>query len=85
MEGWPAGGHDAVRVPVVAEAPGDAFFPCLGISASKSLEAAPLPPARGGGFSLPFPTILLRGGNDSPGSDAYCVKFGFTALSFAFP
>ena len=40
MEGWPVGGHDAVRVPVAAEAPGDTFFPCLGVSASKSLEAA---------------------------------------------
>ena len=40
MEGWPVGGHDAVRVPVGAEPPGDTFFPCLGISVSKSLEAA---------------------------------------------
>ena len=39
MEGWPVGGHDAVRVPVAAEPSGDTFFPCLGISASKSSEA----------------------------------------------
>ena len=29
-----------VRVPVMAEPPGDDFFPCLGISVSKSSEAA---------------------------------------------
>ena len=40
MEGWPVGGHDAVRVPVGAGAPEDNFFPGLGISASKSSEAA---------------------------------------------
>ena len=40
MEGWPVGGHDAVRVPVGAGAPGDTFFPGLGISASKSSEAS---------------------------------------------
>ena len=40
LEGWPVGGHDVVRAPVVAEPLGDVFFPCLGVFASKSLEAA---------------------------------------------
>ena len=40
MEGWPIGGHDAVRMPVGAGSPGDTFFPGLGISTSKSSEAA---------------------------------------------
>ena len=40
MEGWPVGGHNAVRMPVAAEPLGDTFFPCLGIFVSKSSEAA---------------------------------------------
>ena len=40
VEGWPVCRHDAVRTPFEARAPGEAFFPCLGTSVSKSLEAA---------------------------------------------
>ena len=40
MEGWPVGGHNTVRMPVAAEPLGDTFFPGLGVSVSKSSEAA---------------------------------------------
>ena len=40
---------------------------------------------RGGGLGFPFPTILLRGGSNSPHLDVQCVKFGFPVLPFIFP
>ena len=54
MEGWLVGGHDAVRVPVAAEPSGDVFFPCLGVSASKSSEAALFFPRGEEALASPF-------------------------------
>ena len=56
LEGWPVGGHDVVRAPVVAEPLGDVFFPCLGVSASKSSEAALFFPR--GEEALTSPSLL---------------------------
>ena len=39
-EGWPVGGHGAMRMPFGAGPPGKGFFLCLEASTSKFLEAA---------------------------------------------
>ena len=63
-EGWPIGGHDAVRTPFGTGPPGEAFFPCLGTSVSKSSEA----------------TLFFPRGEEALDSPSYLSSFGEVAI-----
>ena len=83
MEGWPVGGHGAVRVPVAAEPPGDTFFPCFGISASKSSEAALFFPR--GEEALASPSRLSSIGEVTIPPIRVCSVWSAVSLFFPSP